>query len=232
MIKVEKNHYSLLTKKFRIKYFLDRCLAAVLIILTSPIFLIAAFLIKLDGCMHPENKGSIFYLEPRISAGKIFKIIKFRTVPEVSVKWIKEDIEKRSITGCEPKTWAGKIILNWYMDELPQIINVLKGDMSFVGPRPHIIDQSKREINEFNLAYRNYIKAGLLGVVQAMKRDEKYKKMFEEMTKTHQSSFVALNKMEASYADKCLDKSPIGIVLFDLYLTARGIITVLKGVVK
>ncbi|MBD3295869.1 MAG: hypothetical protein GF392_00690 [Candidatus Omnitrophica bacterium] len=224
-------NYAVLRRKFKLKYAVDRCMASVLIVFTFPVFVFAVFLIKLDGWINPENAGSVFYVEPRISAGRVFNIIKFRTVPREKVKWIREDVEHRSITGSSEVTWAGDIVLNWYMDELPQMFNILKGDMSFIGPRPHVIAQTRQEI-EAGLVYRKHIKAGLLGVVQAMKRDKKYKAMFAKMAKTHKSNSTALNKMDAMYADKCLDKSPAGIVLFDLYLIARGIITVFKGVAK
>ena len=221
--------YSSLEKKFRLKYVLDRCIAAMLIILTFPIFFAATVLIKIDGWLHPENAGYLFYTEPRISAGKVFNIIKFRTVTTKTVKWVREDMENRSITGCRDVTWAGRIILNWYMDELPQIINILRGEMTFIGPRPHILAQSRQEINKLGLTYRRHIKAGLLGVVQAWKCDKKYKDLFEKMAKTHNSHFEALNKLDALYADKCMEKNPVEIMFFDIHLMLRGILTVLKG---
>ena len=157
-----------------------------------PMFLIVTFLIIIDGFIHVENKGPIFYLEPRNSAGKVFKVIKFRTVPLKEIEWIKEEPDNRSITGgTTEKTWAGKIILNWYLDELPQLINVLKGEMSLVGPRPHLLGQHRLELQE-GLVYRDHLKAGILGVPQACKRSLEYSKSIEKMASCHKTRSKAL----------------------------------------
>ncbi|MFA6637192.1 MAG: sugar transferase [Candidatus Omnitrophota bacterium] len=221
--------YYALKRKFRLKYAVDRCMAPIVLVLCLPVVLLAAFLIKLDGWIHPENAGSVFYTEPRMSAGRMFNIVKFRTVPESVVKAIKETPEKASITGCREKTRAGEIILRWYLDELPQIINILKGEMSFVGPRPHVIAQSRDDVEKNGLIHREYIKAGLLGIIQAMKRDIGYHEMFSNMESSGLSRPEIQKKKYTFYADECLKKSPLGIVFFDLCIIARGLITVAKG---
>jgi lipopolysaccharide/colanic/teichoic acid biosynthesis glycosyltransferase len=98
------------------------------IILFTPIFLVIIFLIKLD------SKGSVFFLQSRIGLeGEVFNIIKFRTMNihqnSNSTITLKEDSR---ITGI------GKYLRKYKLDELPELFNILLGEMSFVGPRPDV----------------------------------------------------------------------------------------------
>ena len=97
---VDHPDYQVLQERLRWKYFYDPILAWILLLFVWPVYLAGAFLIKLDGLLHPESKGSVFYTEPRVSGGKIFYILKFRTVPESVVAGIRLDPENKSITSC------------------------------------------------------------------------------------------------------------------------------------
>ena len=221
--------YIELNKKFLLKYTIDRILACILLAISAPVMLIGVFIIKLYGWLNKQESGSIFYKEPRISAGKLFYIIKFRTVTADTIDWIKSDPDKRSITAAPNITKAGKIILNWYLDELPQLFNIAKGDMSFVGPRPHILNHHRQEI-ELGLIYRNVIKAGLLGIPQACKRRPEYAVLLEKMARTHNPVITALNKLDALYAFRCMRKTPFKILLYDINVIIQGLIVVIRGV--
>ena len=111
-----------------IKRIFDLLLAFLCIIFLIPIFLIICLLVKLD------SKGSIFFLQNRVGLDeKIFKIIKFRTMyinqSSISTITLKDD----------PRiTKIGKYLRSYKLDELPELFNVLIGDMSFVGPRPDV----------------------------------------------------------------------------------------------
>lgn len=137
------------------KKLLDMGLAIVIGILTSPIWIISAIAIKLyDG-------GSIFFKQKRATInGRVFEVYKFRTM--------KENVENRSVTDDDDRiTKPGKILRKIRMDELPQLINILKGDMSFVGPRPEMLENVnayEAELPEFR--YRLRVKAGLTGYAQ------------------------------------------------------------------
>ena len=99
------------------------------LILVSPVFLIVAFLIKL------EDKGPVFYQGARVGRlEKPFRMFKFRTmVPDA------DKIGGPSTADDDPRiTGTGKFLRKYKLDELPQLINVLKGEMSFVGPRPEV----------------------------------------------------------------------------------------------
>ncbi len=149
----------LTTEQKILKRIMDIVISGVLTVLSLPIMLIVAVAVKLcDG-------GPVFYKQNRVTEnGKIFNILKFRSMivgadKQKGVK-ITEDNDIRI-------TKVGKIIRTLRLDELPQLINVLKGDMSMVGPRPESVAnvyEYSRVYPEFDLRHR--VKAGLTGFAQ------------------------------------------------------------------
>ena len=141
-------YYDILKQKkimLLLKRFLDFIGSLILLILLSPILIILAILIKID------SKGPVFYRQERVTTnGKIFKIFKFRTMIQ--------DADKRGalITGKQDSriTRIGNKIKKCRLDELPQLINILKGEMSFVGTRP--------EVKKYVDMYTDEMKATLL----------------------------------------------------------------------
>jgi lipopolysaccharide/colanic/teichoic acid biosynthesis glycosyltransferase len=113
-----------------IKRFTDLTISLISLILLSPIFLISAILIKL------ESKGPVFFLHERTGLnGKSFKMIKFRGMIDNALQHGPELTQQN-----DPRiTKVGKFLRRTSIDELPQLINVLKGEMSIVGPRPEIL---------------------------------------------------------------------------------------------
>jgi len=118
-------------------------------------------MIKLD------DKGPVFYKQERITENnKIFKLYKFRTM--------KVDAEEETgptlALKDDPRiTRVGKILRSTRLDELPQLVNVLKGEMSIVGPRPerpHFAEKFSEEIEDFK--YRVLVKAGITGLAQVL----------------------------------------------------------------
>ena len=100
------------------------------IILTSPIMLVCAFAIKLD------DGGSVFFRQNRVTkGGEIFNILKFRSMVENADK----DGAKKAENKDDRITRVGRVIRACRADELPQLFNILKGDMSLVGPRPLLV---------------------------------------------------------------------------------------------
>nr|BCB22655.1 sugar transferase [Erysipelothrix rhusiopathiae] len=138
-----------------LKRILDLFFSFVGLILSSPIWIIAAVVIKFgDG-------GKVFFRQERYTAnGKIFRVFKFRTM--------KENVENySSIENDDRITTVGKVLRKTRMDELPQILNIIKGDMSIVGPRPEMLEnvhKYENELPQFN--YRLKVKAGLTGIAQ------------------------------------------------------------------
>ena len=109
------------------KRLFDLCFSTLLLLLSSPLFLIVAVAIKLD------SKGPVFFRQERVGLnGRPFKICKFRTMVEDAA-----EIGPQITPSNDPRiTRVGAFLRKWYLDEIPQLINVLKGEMSVVGPRP------------------------------------------------------------------------------------------------
>lgn len=141
-----------------VKRLMDIICSLIGLILASPFMLVIAVLIKAyDG-------GPVFYKQQRLTKdGRIFEIIKFR-----SMKVGSEEAGARLAMKKDSRvTPVGKVLRNIHFDELPQIFNILKGDMSLVGPRPErpeIAAQYRKDIPEFD--YRLKVKAGLTGYAQ------------------------------------------------------------------
>lgn len=143
----------------KVKRLMDIVFALVLLTATSPLFLVTAILIKLN------SEGPVFFVQERLGAHlKPFKCFKFRTMvvnaeSQSGPVWAKED---------DPRiTRVGRILRKTRMDELPQLWNILKGDMTFVGPRP-IRDYFARKLAQDIPFYmlRFCIKPGLTGWAQ------------------------------------------------------------------
>ena len=134
------------TYKF-VKRFFDIVLASIGMIVLSPIFLIISLAIKL------ESKGPIFFKHTRIGKdGKIIKIHKFRSmvnnaedmIKEFTPEQMKEYKENYKLTNDPRITKVGKFLRKTSLDELPQLINIIKGDLSIIGPRPVVADELKK----------------------------------------------------------------------------------------
>lgn len=140
-----------------VKRTFDIVLSILGIIVTSPILIIVAIAIKLgDG-------GPVFFYQQRATrGGRIFKVVKFRSM--------KVNCGNVSVSeGDDRITPVGKVIRKYRLDELPQLFNILKGDMSFVGPRPEMLENIwsyTEELPEFS--YRLRVKAGLTGLAQVV----------------------------------------------------------------
>ncbi|MEA2015809.1 MAG: sugar transferase [Actinomycetota bacterium] len=139
--------------QFIMKKIFDKVVAFIALIILSPLFLIVAVLIKID------SKGPVFFMQERVGKnGKIFKTFKFRTMvigADEKTKGVYIDKENPYVTRM------GKFLRRSGIDELPQVINVLKGDMSFVGPRP-TLEYQKRKYNDFQKK-RLLMKPGITG---------------------------------------------------------------------
>ena len=142
-----------------IKRTMDIVVSGIATIVLSPLFLITAIAVKSDG-------GPAFYKQKRLTKdGKVFEILKFRSMRVDAEKYSGAVL---SAGENDPRiTKVGRIIRACRLDELPQLLNILKGDMSLVGPRPERPELQKeieKEVPEFGL--RLQTKAGLTGYAQ------------------------------------------------------------------
>ena len=154
------SRYRPLPEYLVLKRAFDIVSSSAVLLLTSPIFLIVSILIK------AQDKGPVFYKQKRLTIdGKEFELIKFRSMRTDA----EADGVARLSTGENDSriTPVGRVIRKFRIDELPQLINIIKGDMSVVGPRPErpeIAVEYEKELPEFKL--RLQAKAGLTGYAQ------------------------------------------------------------------
>ena len=136
---------------------LDLLLSLAALLVLSPLIVIVALIVKLG------SKGPIFFTQERPGKDmKIFKVYKFRTMVQDAVKYQKVGVE---VTGNDSRiTPFGKFLRRYKIDELAQLINILKGDMSIVGPRPTLPDYID-QYEEWELK-RFYVRPGLTGLAQ------------------------------------------------------------------
>jgi len=110
-----------------VKRLFDIFFSVLLLVLLFPIFAIVAMAIKLD------DGGKIFFLQDRLGRyGKVFQVFKFRTMIENADSYL----DKNGMPTRDRVTKVGRFLRLYSIDELPQVLNILKGDMSFIGPRP------------------------------------------------------------------------------------------------
>ncbi len=179
---LEEIHMKLLrniNKNFYIKHksIVDIILSLIILSMVFPLFFIIPILIKLT------DKGPIFYKQKRIGyKGKPFFIIKFRTMYPDAEKRLKEILEKDPKAREQwEKTWKlrndpritpiGKLLRKTSLDELPQFFNVLKGEMSVVGPRP-VVEEELKKFYKDKAKYYISVKPGITGYWQVEGRSD------------------------------------------------------------
>ncbi len=139
-----------------VKRLTDLAVSLVGLIVTSPIMLGCAIAIKLD------DGGKVFYKQKRLTKyGRVFEVYKFRTMKE-------ENSVHKSVTENDDRiTRVGKVLRKFRLDELPQLLNILYGDMTVVGPRPEMLENVEKYTEELpEFSYRLRMKAGLTGLAQ------------------------------------------------------------------
>lgn len=155
-----------------IKRLFDVCASFTALVLLSPMFLVVAIAIKAE-----DSQGKVFYSQIRVGkGGKRFKMYKFRSMVSNADELLKTLISENDVDGAmfkmklDPRvTKVGSFIRKYSIDELLQLVNVLKGNMSLVGPRPPL----EREVKEYTDydKQRLYVKPGCTGLWQATVRN-------------------------------------------------------------
>jgi exopolysaccharide biosynthesis polyprenyl glycosylphosphotransferase len=191
-----------------IKRSVDATVSAVALVLLSPVFLLIAILVKLD------SKGPVFYNSIRVGKkGKTFVCHKFRTMvadAEQQKESLRHLNERREILfkiSNDPRlTRLGRFLRKWSLDELPQFWNVLKGDMSLVGPRPPVPGEFKQyALEHFR---RLEVVPGLTGLWQVERRQS--------------PSFSEYIEMDLKYIDSWSIWLDIRLILKTFYVVLAG----------
>ncbi len=144
-------------RAWRAKRWFDIVTSAILLVLAAPVMIACALAVKLT------SRGPVFFRQVRVGIGaRPFEILKFRTMREnddSSTQWTVDDDDR--------VTLVGKFLRPSHLDELPQLINVLRGDMSLVGPRPerpHFVEQFTAEVEGYE--HRHRVPVGITGWAQ------------------------------------------------------------------
>lgn len=150
-----------------LKRILDFSTAFIILVFISPIFLVALILLSM------ANQGKPFFFQKRPGRNeKIFKIIKFKTMND------KKDEKGNLLPDADRLTMIGSFVRKTSLDEIPQLINVLKGDMSLIGPRPLLTEYLP--IYDKEQKNRHNVKPGITGWAQVNGRNAiSWKKKFE-----------------------------------------------------
>ena len=162
----ENNFGSLLPNipYLRLKRFADALISIVLLPFLLPVFLVVAIVIKL------QSKGPVFFMQDRVGyRGETFKMIKFRTMVTRDAAFDEEGRREDSITDAQDAriTPFGRVLRRYRIDELPQIFNILKGEMAWIGPRPEAISLSNWYSESIPFyPYRHVVRPGVTGWAQ------------------------------------------------------------------
>ena len=185
-----------------VKRLLDILFSAVILVVFSPVFLLVAVLIKLD------SKGPVIFQQKRVGKGKTyFNIYKFRTMRTDTPS----EVPTNDLRGADSYiTRIGGFLRKTSLDELPQLFNILKGEMSFIGPRPALWNQY--ELIELRDQYgANDVAPGLSGWAQVNGRDRLG--LNEEM-KAEFDGFYAKN-ISFGFDMKCLLLTFVNVIGMD-----------------
>ncbi len=194
----------------------DRTVAAFLVLLLSPLLLLALAVLSVDMLLVPRDRGRWLYRERRISRGRDFEVLKFRVLREDVLAEIatKQDAYARLYEADHANlTSAGRVIKRIYADELPQLFNILRGDISLVGPRPWPVTMVETQVAK-GLTYRLHVMAGWTGPAQ-VRKDSKAKSRATEL--------------DLEYIELCRTLSGPQLVANDVHVISQSLRTVLRG---
>lgn len=171
-----------------VKNILDRILALLGLIILSPIFLLTALAIKIE-----EPRGKVFFIQDRSGKeGKAFSCIKFRSMsteaPNNAATWELDNADSYI-------TKVGRFIRKTSIDELPQLINIIRGDMSIVGPRPVILKEEEL-INLRRKFGALSVRPGITGLSQISGRDNLPPKKKAETDGEYAANVTFLNDLK------------------------------------
>ncbi|MDX8339304.1 sugar transferase [Draconibacterium sp. IB214405] len=198
------------------KLLFDKILALFFLLLAAPVFLILFIANWIEGVVIPENKGPLFFYYYGMSRGQKFKKWKIRLIKE---SYIDKELQAKGDWHAyknewipEARTYLGRFVKKFYLDELPQFYLILKGDMSFVGPRPIAVHHYERDLAQGNVT-RKLVRGGLLGYGHIRKGTPEFGQPVYEY----------------EYVYRYLHYSSLQLLLTDLYVIWRGIVVVFKG---
>jgi len=198
------------------KLLFDKIFSAMAIILISPAFLLILLAYLVDGILHPKHRGAILSSYISLSHGRKFVKYKFRIHEASAID--KEARRKRDIVAYPREdnvstlTCVGRVLKKHYVNELPQIFNILKGDISFVGVRPLAQEDYLQEEKNGHVR-RKLLKAGVFSQTHVRKgTPDRYR-----------------DELDYDYISKYITLSAVALLWLDIKIITRGIWMVLRG---
>jgi lipopolysaccharide/colanic/teichoic acid biosynthesis glycosyltransferase len=195
-----------------LKSLTDKTLSALLLLLASPLALAVLVGMAVDMLLVPGDRGPFLYRERRISRGHEFDLLKLRTL---RAELLRDGSGHIRPLEADPAnlTRAGRVLKRWYLDELPQLVNILRGDMSLVGPRPWPVAMVAKQVAS-GLDYRNLVRAGWTGPAQVTKGSD---------------DPVSYAELDLAYVEACRTLTPTRLVCHDFAILARTLLVLLRG---
>ena len=194
----------------------DKVVSGLLVVLLAPVFALAALGMGVDMVLARRARGPWFYRERRISRGRGFDLLKFRTLRRDVLEGPQATLAHARLLEADSDnlTWAGRRILKpWYFDELPQLINVLRGDMSLVGPRPWPPSMVEDQVAAGH-DYRNRVIAGWTGPAQVQKGV---------------AEPAGYTDLDLAYVEACRTWRGVRLLRYDLGILWRTVKVMAKG---
>jgi lipopolysaccharide/colanic/teichoic acid biosynthesis glycosyltransferase len=153
-----------------VKRVLDKALSSALLLLASPLLAAVLVAMGLEMLATASARGPWLYRERRMTQGREFDLLKFRVLRRGAVEKAHDEGQSRTHEADPANlTWTGRRLLKpWYLDELPQLLNILRGDMSLVGPRPWPLAMVREQAAAGD-DYRMRVMAGWTGPAQVQK---------------------------------------------------------------
>lgn len=199
-----------------IKILFDKFFSVLFLIISLPIFVLLKISYLIESLIDDESAGPLIFYYYAISQGRKIKKYKIRIIKQ---KFIDRELAKigdwhayKDEWKSDSRTFTGKIVKSFYLDELPQFWSIFIGDMSFVGPRPLACHHYERDLAQGNVS-RKIIKGGLLGLGHI------HKGTIE----------MGSPEYEYEYIDSYINKSSLNLLLLDLWIIWKGFVVVLKG---
>jgi len=199
-----------------VKLVFDKTISLLVLVLCSPLILMLALANFIEGILIPENRGPLFFYYNAVSAGKIFKKYKIRLIKK---KYINNELQAKGDWHAfsnewnpNSRTYLGRFVKKFYLDEIPQLYNIFKGDMSVVGPRPLAVHHYQRDLQQGNVS-RFLIKGGLLGKGHIMKGTPE----------------MGNPIYEYEYINTYIHSSQLSLLMLDIKIIWKGFRIVLKA---
>ena len=197
-----------------LKRLTDRVVAGVLFGLLSPVLAAAVAAVAVDLLLVPRDRGGFLYRERRVSRGREFDLLKLRVLrADVLAAMRGRDGYAREYEGDPANlTRSGRLLKRWYLDELPQLWNVLRGDLSLVSPRAWPLSMVRDQVAE-GYDYRLLVMAGWTGPAQVNKG----------------VPGAVFADLDLAYVEACRTWSPWRLVRYDLAILCETARLLMRG---